>query len=75
LNRPDLLTQLIFNGSVVVKVSSDYDDSVMVNVSNIGDSEHDSKSFQLEPDEIDLFIATLNLYKNRILNGERGTNE
>lgn len=69
--NPDLVTTLIFNDSVIVKFSSDYKDSVMVNVRLKTDPEHKERSFHLEPDEIDLFISTLNLYKNRIAGGRK----
>lgn len=68
--NPDLSTKLTFNQNTVVEVSSDYVDSVMVTVSDVTDNtDLKNRTFQLEPDEIDLFVATLNLYKNRILNG------
>lgn len=68
---PDLLTKLIFNNSVIVEVSSNYVDSVMITVSDHrDDTDLKHRTFQLETDEIDLFISTLNLYKNRIINGQ-----
>lgn len=67
---PDIVTKLILNKSVIVEVSSDYEDSVMITVSNVDDSEHSQRTFLLNPDEIELFVSTLNLYKNRIKNGQ-----
>lgn len=70
--QPDIVTKLTFNQSTIVEVSSDYVDSVMISVSIDSDtSDLDHRSFTLEPDEIDLFIATLNLYKNRIIGGRK----
>ncbi|MGE7667397.1 hypothetical protein ACQKMN_16985 [Ureibacillus composti] len=73
---PDLLTKLIFNNNVVIEVSSDYESHVMFNVYNT-DDEHESahRGFLVEPDEIDLLISTLNLYKHRILNGRKDVYE
>ena len=68
--HPDLVTKLIFNNNVIVEVSSDYEESLMITVSNVDDSEHSQRTFLLNPDEIDLFVSTLNLYKNRIINGQ-----
>lgn len=68
--HPDLVTKFIFNNSVIVEVSSDYVDSVMITVSIKGDDGHTERAFQLETDEIELFASTLNLYKNRIVNGQ-----
>lgn len=75
--QPDLRTKLIFNGTVIVDVSSEYEASVWVQVYDINDREDDSKhsSFMLEPDEVDTFICILNLYKNRIINGRKKNNE
>lgn len=64
---PDLLTKLIFNDTVIVECSSDYENSIMIEISKKGDQEQDKRTFHLEPDEVDLFIAALNLYKNRII--------
>lgn len=65
-----LSTKLTFNQDTVVEVSSDYVDSVMISVSIVtDDTDLKHRILMLEPDEIDLFIATLNLYKNRILGG------
>jgi hypothetical protein len=71
MTEADLFTRFIFNNHVIVDISSDYVDSVMVEVSGITDPENSSRSFQLEPDEIDLFIQTLTLFKNRIKQGDR----
>lgn len=69
--NPNLSTKFIFNQSTVVEVSSDYVDSVMVEVSDVtDDTDLKHRSFQMTPDAIDLFIATLQLYKNRILEVE-----
>jgi len=68
--HPDLVTKLIFNNNVSVEVSSDYEESLMITVSNVDDSEHSQRTFLLNPDEIELFVSTLNLYKNRIINGQ-----
>jgi len=67
--KPDILTRFEFNNTVIVEIQSDYTDSVMVEVFNNGDSEHERRSFQVTPDELDVFIAALNLYKNRIRGG------
>ncbi|QFF98801.1 hypothetical protein PB01_08120 [Psychrobacillus glaciei] len=69
--QPDLVTKLIFNTTVLVEFSSDYVDTVMVKVYDHDDEEQQERVFQLEIDEIDLFIATLNLYKNRIAGGRK----
>lgn len=69
--QPDLVTKLIFNNSVIVEFSSDYVDSVMVTVSNYDDEERQKRIFMLEADEIDLFVSTLILYKNRIQGGRK----
>jgi hypothetical protein len=66
--KPDLVTRFIFNDSVIVELTSDYAGYVMVEVMNHNDPEDGGRTFQLSPDEIDLFISTLTLYKNRILN-------
>ena len=72
--HPDLLTKLIFNNSVVVEVSSDYESHVMVDVYNTSDTkEIERRGFLVEPDEIDLLIGVLNLYKNRVLAGRKTT--
>ena len=75
--EPDLKTKLIFNGSVIVDVSADYKDSVFIEVYDKEDEDNDLKfkSFFLEPDEVDLFISILTLYKNRILNGRKDRHE
>lgn len=71
--KPDLSTKLTFNQTTVVEVSSDYEDSVMVEVSLVtDDSEHQHRTFQLDVDEIELFVATLNLYKNHIVKNKGG---
>jgi hypothetical protein len=62
----DLVTRFKFNDSVTVEVSSDYEDSLMVEVKNVEDPEDGGRTFHLSPDEVDLFVASLNLYKNRI---------
>ncbi|WP_391119400.1 hypothetical protein [Psychrobacillus sp. L3] len=69
--QPDLVTKLIFNTTVFVEFSSDYVDTVMVKVYDHDDEEYQERTFQLEIDEIDLFISTLNLYKNRIAGGRK----
>ena len=70
--HPDLLTKLIFNNSVVIEVSSDYESHVMVDVYNTSDTkEIERRGFLVEPDEIDLLISVLNLYKSRILAGRK----
>lgn len=66
LIHPDLETKLIMGGSFVIEISSDYVDSVMIQVYDIDEPELDRKCFMLEPDEVDVFISILNLYKNRI---------
>lgn len=72
--HPDLLTKLIFNNSVVIEVSSDYESHVMVDVYNTSDTkEIERRGFLVEPDEIDLLINVLNLYKGRILAGRKHT--
>ncbi|WP_419961807.1 hypothetical protein [Psychrobacillus sp. BM2] len=72
---PDLATKLIFNQTTIVEVSSDYVDTVMISVSiHSDDTDLKHRTFQLEPDEIDLFVATLNLYKNRIIGGRKNDN-
>lgn len=76
-NEPDLRTKMIFNGTVIVDVSTDYEDSVWVQVYDVEDGKDDSKyrSFMLEPDEVDTFISILNMYRNRILNGRKNRRE
>lgn len=67
----DFSTKFLFNQNTVVEISSDYVDSVMVEVSLVTDNtDLDHRTFQLEADEVDLFIATLQLYKKRILEGK-----
>lgn len=65
---PDILTKIIFNGFVNVEVS-EFEGSLFIEVFHVDDEDRDRRTFHLEPDEVDLFIATLNLYKNRILKG------
>jgi hypothetical protein len=67
--QKEFLTRFIFNETVIVEISTDYVDSVMVEVMDITDPEDGGRSFHLEPDEVDLMIAALNLYKNRIEKG------
>lgn len=76
-SEPDLRTKMIFNGTSIVDVSADYDDSVWVQVYHVDDGEDDLKyrSFMLEPDEVDTFICILNMYKNRIVNGRKNQRE
>jgi hypothetical protein len=69
--KPDLVTRFVFNDTVIVELSSDYCDTVMVEVKNFDDPEDGGRTFQLSSDEIDLFISALTLYKNRI---EKGRN-
>jgi hypothetical protein len=69
--KPDLVTQFVFNDTVVVEVSSSYTHSVMVEVMNTNDPEDGGRVFHLEPDEVDLFISTLTLYKNRLINRKK----
>jgi hypothetical protein len=69
--KPDLVTQFVFNDTVVVEVSSNYIHSVMVEVRRIDDSEDEGGQFHLNPDEVDLFISTLTLYKNRLINRKK----
>ena len=67
--NPDVVTKLILNNSVIVEVSSDYEDSVMITISDQeDDTDLKHRTCQLKPDEIDLFISILTLYKNRIKN-------
>jgi hypothetical protein len=66
--RPDLLTRLVFDDTIIVEISSNYTHSVMVEVRRTDDPEDAGRQFHLAPDEVDLFINTLTLYKNRILN-------
>lgn len=75
--EPDLKTKLIFNATVIVDISADYKDSVFIEVYDKEDEDNDLKfkSFFLEPDEVDLFISILTLYKNRILNGRKDRHE
>jgi len=51
-----------------VEVSSDYEDSVMVKMKEIDDQENQERTVHLQPDEIELLISSLNLYKGRIGN-------
>lgn len=76
-SEPDLRTKLIFNGTSIVDVSTDYEDSVWVQVYHVDDGKGDLKyrSFMLEPDEVDTFICILNMYKNRIVNGRKNRRE
>lgn len=67
--NPDFVTKFIFNDTVIVEISSDYDETTMIKISDVGDHPDDCKAMHLEPDEIDLFISALTLYKNRILGG------
>lgn len=68
--EPDILTRLVFNDIVVVQISSDYvEDDLWLEIFNKNDQERERRSVHLEPDEVDLLISALNLYKNRILKG------
>jgi hypothetical protein len=73
--QPDFLTSFVLNNTVVVKISSDYDRDAMIEVMDIDDDHKQKRLFFLEPDEIDLFIATLTMFKNRILNGRKPVRE
>ena len=76
-NQPDLRTKLIYNGTTTVDITADYKDSVWVQVYDVDDADDDARyrSFMLEPDEVDLFISVLTLYKNRILSGRKEKGE
>jgi hypothetical protein len=68
--KPDLLTRFVFNDTVIVEVSQGTD-TVMVEVLNVNDPGDGGRTFHLLSDEIDLFINTLSLYKNRIMNPKK----
>lgn len=68
----DLVTCFVFDGHEIVEISSAYEDSVLIEVKNANNPKDDGRKFELRPDEIDIFTAALNLYKNRIL--KRGGN-
>jgi hypothetical protein len=67
----DFLTRFVFNDSAIVEFSSDYKTTLMVEVMDTDDPEDGGRQFHLEPDEIDLFISTLTLYKNRLLSPQK----
>lgn len=74
--KPDLLTRFEFGkkayveDTTIVEISADNKDA-MILVKESTDDENQGRTFFLEPDEIDLFISVLTLYKNKILNPKR----
>lgn len=75
--KPDLTTRLEFGGkfeSTIVDITAD-DVDIWINVRK--DNEHEDKwhSIYLRPDEAEVFIAILTLFKNRILNPIRRVEE
>jgi len=75
-SHPDLETKFIFRGETFISISSDYVDTVTISLYNSEDkNDLDYRTAQIEPDEIDLLISTLNLYKNRILKGRKEFDE
>lgn len=60
-----------FTGASTI-VEMDYSDTdVCIYVRESNEREDDARTFFLDPQEIDLFIAALTLYKHRILNPKR----
>lgn len=47
--KPDLLTRFVFNETVIVEVSSDYQNSIMVEVMNYNDPKGRRKSASFIP--------------------------
>lgn len=63
--QESLVTELVFNSSVVVEVSADCEGAVIY-ISNVGDEDNQVRSVCLEADEIEVLIGVLSFYKNRL---------
>lgn len=66
----ELHTRFVFGkiiGSTIVDITAD-NKEVWIKVREEEEHEDSGHSIYLDPQEIDLFISTLNFYKNKILN-------
>lgn len=75
--KPDLVTRLEFGkriGSTIVEITSDHEHT-WIYVREDEDHEDAGHSIYLEPDEIDLFISVLKVFKNKILFPKRKEEE
>lgn len=72
--KPDLQITLEFsrklNGSTIVVITGD-DKEAWIRIREDGDTDNTERSIMLDPEEIDLFISALTLFKSRILNPKR----
>lgn len=72
--KPPLEITLIFTNrvdeSTIVSITGD-NEAAWIRIQEDGDSHEEERSIQLDPQEIDVLISTLNLFKFRILNPKR----
>lgn len=79
MNNPELYTRFVFGkriGSTIVEFSTS-ETKNLLHIHTREEEEHeDAGSYLfLDPQEIDLFIATLNLYKHKIMNPRKEEDE
>jgi hypothetical protein len=75
--KPELSTRFVFGkriGSTIVDISSD-NEQVIIHTREEAEHEDAGSYLFLDPQEIDLFIATLNLYKHKIMNPRKEEDE
>lgn len=58
----------------IVRITGDKEEA-WIRISKEGDTYKEERSFMLDPREIDVFIAALNLFKYRISNPKRSLEE
>jgi hypothetical protein len=76
--KPDLQITLEFSqkfhGSTQVVITGD-DTEAWIRIHNEGDDDRTERSVMLDPEEIDVFISALTLFKSRILKPKRREEE
>jgi hypothetical protein len=72
--KPDLEITLAFSNrvdeSTFLVITGDHE-AAWLRIREEGDGDKEERSIMLDPQEIDVVISTLNLFKDRILNPKR----
>lgn len=63
-----------FDEKTTVAITGDNKEA-WISIREDEDDDHKEKSIMLDPQEIDVLISALNLFKYRILNSNRGCND
>lgn len=63
--KPGMITSFSINDVSILELQSG-PESILIEIKNSGEKE--GRSICLEPEEIDVFITALTMYKNKILN-------